>query len=819
MTYTKATAKKREVLLSSNISRKKWTRIRKKVLSHLAKSQRFLLSGKPKRAQDELNIAVKNLRLEKVKPNEVLRDIAGLYNNIGAEYAKNDVAKAFSMFSRSLEIKKELHLQLDPESLKGTLRSFILTGIIVCEFERVLEKIEEIRDIFKEDLEFSKYLEQQPKIIDKITKNEPEILICGASLASKTLVQPLPSGVYLPKLFSQLVAHVDKCDLRFLDFETLLCTIEFTVKSRDGTIAQIENPYSEDPWKIELPEELKPKIEHLSPNLIVFLDNYEHIPRTTIELVDAFERQLPCEVKTVFSEFFIPESYPRFGYSFLEKNIIPKCKEFMFFRGRAKVFEWRLKLGERYRVEFHIKTYHEHKKTRTKKCPSLQSTVGILIPFKFAEFNKLETFSTKGIAVGKIMLKPIKYFKEHKGAKTIVLKEEPKSLDAKSMTDGEEFEKVGALHYSTRNSALVLDDYRLLGFNLEYSLSEGEFSVSTRIWEQPIPIGIYHLIMDKKFGFPPLVTYVVMNNSDTEVKLTFSTKLCSISYEEQTQASILPRSIERIEQTPTMDPKKTVEIVETCIADLACQVALQQQKLLVQTHKMRLLSYDTMIWEIIDPSSGTIFNLSDFLAAWVTPHTKGLEIEKLVQRAKELHPQKTLKGYQGSSQTVEEMERITGEQCKALFQALKLRYTLSYVDSSISFGWYERFKSQRIKLPSVTLQTGSANCVDSSVLLASALEHIGIDPVIVLIPSHAFLGWKIRAGSDVYTFLETTMIGYASFEEATTRGRDELLESLQKAKIRINNPRLSLDDAVKMGLIRFIDIQEMRTIGVLPMNI
>jgi len=789
------------------------------VLPHLTRSQRHLLSGKLKRAQDELHIAIRNLRLEKVRPIKVLQDIAGLYNNIGVGYLKRGrVTKAFFMFSHSLEMKKQLRLRFDPESLKGTLRSFVLVGIIVCEFKRVLEEIEEFKDMFKKDLDFSRYLEQQRNIIDKIRKNEPQMLIAGASFGSETLVQPLPSGVYLPKIFSQLVAQISECDLRFLDFETLICSIQFTVKSRDKTISKIENPYSEDPWKINLPEELKPKIENSSPNLLVFLDHYEHIPQTTIELVDSRDRELPYEVKTIFAEFFTPESYPRFGYSFLEKHIIPKCKEFKFFRGRAKVFEWRLKLGERYRVKFHIKTYHERKKNGKKKLLSLQSTIGFLFPFRYTEFHQLRTFSTREIVVDKITMKPIKYFKERTGAGTIILAEEPKSLDSKSIVDGEKFERIDAFHYSRGDSDLVLDDYRLLGLNIEYSLSKGEISVSTRTWEQPIPIGIYHLIINTKFGFPPLVTYVAMNNSDSEVKLTLSTKLYTVSNEVKTQASILPRSIEKIEHTPTIDPKKIREIAETRIADLMCQVEFQRRKLLVQTHKIRLLAYDTMIWEIINPSSGTIFNLSAFIAAWITPHTKGLEIDRLIQQAKELHPQKMLIGYQGSPQTVEEMEKITGEQCKAFFQALKLKYNISYVDSSISFGWYERFRSQRIKLPSVTLQTGSANCIDGSVLLASALENIGIDPIVVLTPGHAFLGWRIWTGSDVLTFLETTMIGHASFEEATRRGRDELLQCLHQARIRTNNPKLNLKDAIGRGLIRFIDVRKMRALGVLPMS-
>ena len=65
---------------------------------------------------------------------------------------------------------------------------------------------------------------------------------------------------------------------------------------------------------------------------------------------------------------------------------------------------------------------------------------------------------------------------------------------------------------------------------------------------------------------------------------------------------------------------------------------------------------------------------------------------------------------------------------------------------------------------------GQANCIDGTVLFASALENIGIEPLIVLIPGHAFVGWKRWTDSNVCGFLETTMIPTHSFEEAYNEG-------------------------------------------------
>ena len=50
-----------------------------------------------------------------------------------------------------------------------------------------------------------------------------------------------------------------------------------------------------------------------------------------------------------------------------------------------------------------------------------------------------------------------------------------------------------------------------------------------------------------------------------------------------------------------------------------------------------------------------------------------------------------------------------------------------------------------------------ANCVDGTVLMASILYRMGIEPYIVTTPSHCFLGYHV--GPDEDFFLETTMLG------------------------------------------------------------
>ena len=96
------------------------------------------------------------------------------------------------------------------------------------------------------------------------------------------------------------------------------------------------------------------------------------------------------------------------------------------------------------------------------------------------------------------------------------------------------------------------------------------------------------------------------------------------------------------------------------------------------------------------------------------------------------------------------------------------------------------------------------------------MEHIGINPIIVLIPRYAFVGWKIWKDSDNYSFLETTMISSSTYEEAVEAGIEQLSKTLENARRHMNNPKLSFEEADNLGLIRFVKISEMRSMGILP---
>jgi hypothetical protein len=94
---------------------------------------------------------------------------------------------------------------------------------------------------------------------------------------------------------------------------------------------------------------------------------------------------------------------------------------------------------------------------------------------------------------------------------------------------------------------------------------------------------------------------------------------------------------------------------------------------------------------------------------------------------------------------------------RAVWAALERR-GLRYADGDPALSRGPSVWSQRVRLLRDVWQGGQANCLDSSVLIASVLERLGVRTLIVLVPGHAFVGYG-GAGHDEVQYLETTLLG------------------------------------------------------------
>jgi hypothetical protein len=213
--------------------------------------------------------------------------------------------------------------------------------------------------------------------------------------------------------------------------------------------------------------------------------------------------------------------------------------------------------------------------------------------------------------------------------------------------------------------------------------------------------------------------------------------------------------------------------------DSAGQIADQE------TTSVRLRSVDDLYW-------GHDFEYAPFVASWVTPHDPA--VEQLLSRAKEFMPGRRLPGYESENPTVQ--DRSTLLQAGAIYRALHEK-GVSYVKSSMTLGGHEDF-SERVRMPAESLTRSSANCIDGAVLYAAMFENLGMDPVIVLVPGHAFVGVRKAPKSSQYLYIETSLTGRTTFAQSLASAARSMAKFKPSEFIRIDVRKARVDGIYPM---------------------
>jgi hypothetical protein len=138
---------------------------------------------------------------------------------------------------------------------------------------------------------------------------------------------------------------------------------------------------------------------------------------------------------------------------------------------------------------------------------------------------------------------------------------------------------------------------------------------------------------------------------------------------------------------------------------------------------------------------------------------------------------------------------VATDALQSVFVALqKLKTKYSNIPETYFDDW------QHVRRPREVLGALSANCLDGSMLFASVLELVGMEPVILTRTAHAYVGVRSAPGSSLVWPVETTMIESAPFEQAFTTALQEITVDPKM------DPRF-----------RMVDIKAMRARGVLPL--
>ncbi|HPW71279.1 MAG TPA: hypothetical protein PK026_05710 [Bacteroides graminisolvens] len=170
-------------------------------------------------------------------------------------------------------------------------------------------------------------------------------------------------------------------------------------------------------------------------------------------------------------------------------------------------------------------------------------------------------------------------------------------------------------------------------------------------------------------------------------------------------------------------------------------------------------------------SNGTNFHDTGiFFAAYVNEDNP--MIDKLLREALNTRIVNRFLGYQSAR------PEAVDKQVYALWNVLqkrKFRYS-SVSNTSLSSNVVY---SQRVRTFDDALESSQINCVDGSVLIASLLRAINIDPILVRTPGHMFVGYYTDSSHKNKDFLETTMIGDVDLDDFFP---DEQLDSTMVGK-------------------------------------
>jgi hypothetical protein len=76
--------------------------------------------------------------------------------------------------------------------------------------------------------------------------------------------------------------------------------------------------------------------------------------------------------------------------------------------------------------------------------------------------------------------------------------------------------------------------------------------------------------------------------------------------------------------------------------------------------------------------------------------------------------------------------------------------------------------------------------MDVSVVFASAMENLGMEPVLTLVPGHAIVGVRLGVGARDILYLDLTVLPEGSFDAAEGRGRGWIAKTPEEEQLVID---------------------------------
>jgi hypothetical protein len=322
-----------------------------------------------------------------------------------------------------------------------------------------------------------------------------------------------------------------------------------------------------------------------------------------------------------------------------------------------------------------------------------------------------------------------------------------------------------------------------------------------------VELSIYHLLTDEGGGpYGSLITVQVANLRPSSTELRVEAELVGMSQPVSRQLTVVgsgggaPQSTS-VALTPQLDRASATGAGERQTRTLRIKVVRLQDNavILEEARPITVLPRDYVAYSRQSPEDPDKLVRDDGgFGVLITPRARW--IDPVLGYAKTLHPKRELSGPFADSVS----------QVKAIYEYLR-RIGVSYAIGSPTL--YRRKGEpmvQRIRPPGVVLQLRAAQCWEGTNVFAALLEALKLEPVLFRVPGHILVGWRKNqydrepgAAGTPYYFLETTVIGKASFEDALRTGAHRLLKEYRAGNL-------------KSRMARIIEVSTLRKRGILP---
>jgi hypothetical protein len=306
-----------------------------------------------------------------------------------------------------------------------------------------------------------------------------------------------------------------------------------------------------------------------------------------------------------------------------------------------------------------------------------------------------------------------------------------------------------------------------------------------------------------KLALDDFVKITVENKNSKAVKIVATSEIAGYTDKASDTVTVDAGATSEIRQNPRLTTAAIDGLNSQRQADLHVVVSYlesgQSRTVLDQTSPTLITSRRDFPWSIKRFTQQESWEL---VVAMVTPTDPG--IEALIRKAANYDPSGAMTGSAGVMTSGYDSENDTNgtvwQRLSNIWQAETTDYHLTYIGTTDSFA---SGSSQRIRLPAEVLDQSSGNCIELTLLYASVAEALGMESAIILIPGHAYVAIRLDSQNDSYYFVETTMIGGATFKDAAHEGNIEWTAA---------QPHVAASDA-DYG---WVDIAQARTDGVIP---